>query len=477
MPPLPENALLCTIDVVGLYPSIPHDEGLQALKRAMDEREDKSVSTESLIVPAQLVLKNNYFEYSSRIFRQNKGTAIGTKFAPPYAILFMAAFEEDALKKYHFQPWLWWRYIDDIFLIWEHGREELEKFITYLNSLSDSIKFTSKISSTSIEFLDVNVTIQGGGLSTDLFVKETDTHQLLHYTSCHPFHTKKGIPYSQALRFRRICSTEEQFDARCDELRGWLNERGYDQQLVNSQIERAKAVDRNDALNPRPKQNGGRDFLVLTYHPALGRKIYDILKKSQDILLVDDEHRRVFNSLPLVSFRRCKTLQDSLVRAKLRQENLEPNICRGCNRSNCLVCDVLVNSDTFYNNEGNREFKLRKGVLSCSTDHVIYCLTCKTCNKKYVGSTTTPFRRRYNNYKSHFKTYKWEVANKKKISVPQAGLFAHFLQEGHNETKDWSFQLIDRCVGREKLLQRESFWQYRLGTFLPAGLNDREVPT
>ena len=46
--------------MVGLYPSIPHEEGLQALKRALDEREDKSVSTESLIELAQLVLKNSY---------------------------------------------------------------------------------------------------------------------------------------------------------------------------------------------------------------------------------------------------------------------------------------------------------------------------------------------------------------------------------------------------------------------------------
>ena len=30
---VPENAILCTIDVVGLYPSIPHEEGLATLKK------------------------------------------------------------------------------------------------------------------------------------------------------------------------------------------------------------------------------------------------------------------------------------------------------------------------------------------------------------------------------------------------------------------------------------------------------------
>ena len=137
----------------------------------------------------------------------------------------------------------------------------------------------------------------------------------------------------------------------------------------------------------------------------------------------------------------------------------------------------MVNSDTFYNNKGDCEFKIRKGIMNCDTNHVVYCLTCKTCNKKYVGSTTTSFRLRFNNYRSHFRTYKREKAEGKKISVPQGGLFEHFLQDGHNEMSDWSFQLIDRSIDMEKLLMRESFWQYRLDTFLPAGLNDRDVPT
>ena len=44
------------------------------------------------------------------------GTAIGTKFAPPYAILFMADLEEKILNAFEEKPMIWWRYIDDIFL-------------------------------------------------------------------------------------------------------------------------------------------------------------------------------------------------------------------------------------------------------------------------------------------------------------------------------------------------------------------------
>ena len=50
------------MDVVGLYPSIPHKDGLEALRLALDGREDKSVSTQSLLDLTKCVLENNVFE-------------------------------------------------------------------------------------------------------------------------------------------------------------------------------------------------------------------------------------------------------------------------------------------------------------------------------------------------------------------------------------------------------------------------------
>ena len=87
---LPENAiLLVTADVVGLYPSIPHQAGLSALKEALENRSVKKIPTENLIKMAEFVLKNNLFEFNSKVFQQISGTAIGTKFAPPYACIYM----------------------------------------------------------------------------------------------------------------------------------------------------------------------------------------------------------------------------------------------------------------------------------------------------------------------------------------------------------------------------------------------------
>ena len=86
---IPENAILVTPDVLGLYPSIPHEAGLKALREVLDKREQHTIPTSELIRMADFVLKNNYFELNGQIKQQISGTAIGAKFAPPYACLFM----------------------------------------------------------------------------------------------------------------------------------------------------------------------------------------------------------------------------------------------------------------------------------------------------------------------------------------------------------------------------------------------------
>ena len=454
LPPLPEKALLCSIDVVSLYPSIPNEEGLQAMREALDKRGDKSVSTDSLVDLAEIVLKNNFFEFGSDTFVQRKGTAIGTKFAPPYAIVYLGKFEEEALEGYHLKPWIWNRFLDDIFLIWEHGETEFLKFMEYLNSIHPNIKFTYKISTECVEFLDVLVRRDGDTLSTDLYVKDTDTHQFLHFDSCHPFHTKRGIPYGQALRIRRICSKDDFFERRMVDLKQWLISRGYQREMVDTQIDKARLYDRDTLLSEvRPRmQSSDKVFLVITYHPALSKRIYDILKSNQNILQSNAEHKKVFGSLPIVSFRRAKTIKDVLVRSKLMEREFEPGSCQTCTRRNCLVNNFLDTSEHFTNAEGDRRYNLRKGHLHCNSKFVVYKIRCKTCNKQYVGSTITKFRERFNNYKSQFRKYsrlKESGCQNPGKDISQARFFEHFLSNDHGGMDDWSFQIIDQADTRK----------------------------
>ena len=181
----------------------------------------------------------------------------------------------------------------------------------------------------------------------------------------------------------------------------------------------------------------------------------------------------------MVSFRRAKTLKDILVRSKL-SSGFHPGFCRGCGKSNCQICDFILDSSEFFNSGKDRKFLIRKGDFNCNSRLVIYRIICKTCCKQYVGSTKTTFRIRFNNCMSHFRSY-CERRNAGTLNwgsvVPQMGLFSHFVQSDHNGLEDWQFQIIDSSNSEMQLRERESFWQHRLKTFLPIGLNERSVPT
>ena len=141
---IPNYVLLLTADVVGLYPRIPHKAGLSALKEALDKRTRKEIPTENLIKMAEFVLKNHFFEFDTTVYQQISGTAIGTKFAPPYACIAMEQLQTKFLENQNLKPSVWFRYIDDIFFIWTHGEESLRKFMAEFNLFSDDIKFTYK---------------------------------------------------------------------------------------------------------------------------------------------------------------------------------------------------------------------------------------------------------------------------------------------------------------------------------------------
>ena len=107
---------------------------------------------------------------------------------PLYAIIFMNSLEEDILSNSLLKPLVWWRYIDDIFMVWEHWEEELKNSLETLSCYNPTIKFTAEYSRAKIDFLDVTVMKKGNHLVTNLYVKPTDTRQYLHASSCHVSH-------------------------------------------------------------------------------------------------------------------------------------------------------------------------------------------------------------------------------------------------------------------------------------------------
>ena len=90
------------------------------------------------------------------------------------------------------------RFLDDMFMVWDHSLESLHSFIDALNSFHPSIKFTYSISTKKVNFLDVTVSkSENLDFVTDVYVKSTNVHQYVEYSSCHPESCKNGILHSQ----------------------------------------------------------------------------------------------------------------------------------------------------------------------------------------------------------------------------------------------------------------------------------------
>ena len=85
---IPSNSILVTAYIVYLYPSIPYELGLNAIKEALENRARKSVPTNDILKMLEFVLKNNYFEFNGNVKLQISDTVIGKKCAPPYAGIF-----------------------------------------------------------------------------------------------------------------------------------------------------------------------------------------------------------------------------------------------------------------------------------------------------------------------------------------------------------------------------------------------------
>ena len=244
----------------------------------------------------ECVLTCNDFEFNEEFFLQNFGTAIGTKVALSYANLVVSILEALYVYVYGHQPSCWLRFIDDVFGIWAGDMRSLQTFVQYLNERVESLKFTLEYSTTNLSFLDVMVIKdKPGNISTDLFRKPTDDRNYLHYSSAHLKSCKHGIPYSQFLRVRRICSDVKQFEHNAIEMARSFIIRGYPPGLIEAAIIRARRQNRDDLLKPRDKpetiENRLESVLLITRYTLGPYVLSNIVQKNVPYLTKNAQYR------------------------------------------------------------------------------------------------------------------------------------------------------------------------------------------
>ena len=99
-----------------VYTQVYHTNSDWKLLKKLLVRENKFISADNKVKIAEFVLKNNYFQFNCKVKQQISGIAIGTKFAPDYACMFMDQLETDFLRAKANVQLVWFRYTDDVFL-------------------------------------------------------------------------------------------------------------------------------------------------------------------------------------------------------------------------------------------------------------------------------------------------------------------------------------------------------------------------
>ena len=462
--PVQPGTTLATMDVTSLYTNIPHAEGIKACKEALDLRPVKIPSTECLVILIELVLKLNNFTFNGKHYLQINGTAMGTRMAPSYANIFMGRFESYILSNNPLSsPTIWLRYIDDVFILWTDSDNSLLEFVAYCNSLHDTIKFTHESSTDSINFLDTAVSIENNIIHTDIYSKPTDKHQYLLPSSCHPRHITRNIPYSLAIRVKRICSKEQICNNRLNELSTFLRNRNYKQVHIRESFNQVADKSRENLLQYKTKTTNNRVPFVITYHPDIPNPA-KIINQHWHLIEQDQKLHKIFPEKPVVAYKRPKSLRDILVRACLPPDGQHATDigCSPCGDKRCHTCRMMVKATSFTSTSTGRTRHITCNA-NCKTANVIYLLQCGHCSIQYVGETETPFHIRMNNHRSYYRSNRSCPVTRhcRTNDHPFDNIKVYIID--HNSS--WSTQT--RQI-------KESYWIFQAETLSPAGLNDKD---
>jgi hypothetical protein len=149
----------------------------------------------------------------------------------------MEYLEELALDSAQYKPSLWLRYVDDTFVDWPHGPEQLQNFLNHLNSLRPSIQFPMEIESESaIPFLYVLVIRKGTTMAIKVYRKPTHLGQYLNFRSNHAPHVKRGLIRSLHNRASTICQERQDLLSEISNLKRDFQLNCYPQGFIDSVI-------------------------------------------------------------------------------------------------------------------------------------------------------------------------------------------------------------------------------------------------
>ena len=356
-------------------------------------------------------------------------------------------------------------------MLFQGSSEQLNAFLSFLNESSQHLKFTMNYDKVAINFLDLMITVgEDHVLYTNLYQKPTDRNSFLSAQSHHPLPLKNSLPYSQFCRIKRICKKPTDLNQHMNNMQNKFRERGYSESQIDNARSKINEKNRSNLLERQPNSKSQPSCVLSTCYSKCAEQFKKIVYEHWHILSKDKSLSGAFATPPLVVFSRGQNLRDHLVRSDLpprpirSQLQLAPVPHGNYRCGSCTQCNFTHKCHDFRHPHSGRKIPI-KGVIRCSTEGVIYLLSCP-CGKAYVGKTTRALKVCIAEHRSSIRC--------KNTTYPVA---AHFVEANHTVSSL-------RYIGIEQvskprrggdfdslLLQREAAWIYKLQTLAPHGLN------
>lgn len=331
---VPRNAILASFDVTSLYTNMNINRTIAVVKRIFAKYQDKNRPDEILLQLLNYILHNVDFEFGGTYYQMTSGIGMGLSFSVSLANLYLIELDIKAIKGFNnIIPFLYFRFLDDIFSYFNNSVEEIHEFTEYLNSLIPGIHITASLSRTSIPFLDTEIykfdVRDSSILLSKPHFKETATHYLLHKKSFHPKHTSIGVLKSQFLRIKRLSSTYTDYIFNVRLMSSVLKNLGYSTRILRdiknktwdpskSNKKFLKNTENSTSLEDSEefvefvnKKNRKKILPIILPFSKISREIGTNLKKIVGNIKSTKKNRIVF------AYKRNKNLRNFLVKAKI----------------------------------------------------------------------------------------------------------------------------------------------------------------
>ena len=222
---IPDGAVILCADVRSLYPSIPLEYGLKAMKEILIRYNYEPELLSLALDLLRWVLTCNYITFNDEVYLQISGTAMGTPVAVCYANIVLFYLEQDCVLAQP-SPLYYRRYIDDLFVI-VRTEADAKHLVQNFNRQCTSIQLEGITIGYQGIFLDLSISISNNQLDFCLYQKPVNKYLYIHFMSSHSKHMLTNMIVQEIKRYRLYCSKDLDFNNAVSNFRVRLAARGY----------------------------------------------------------------------------------------------------------------------------------------------------------------------------------------------------------------------------------------------------------